>query len=199
MDYNKWFEQEFPSIKLNPPGSILADTAHFLVTYIRKKKPRIILEMGSGVSTAMLGLEVQKYGGELISIEHEKEYIEYTLEICRKANYLKPNVIHAPLVKSTYPNVKDFICYEKSKIPAKSYDFIFIDGPPGFKKNHPGRRGTFYQIFELLSPASCVFLDDGNRKKEQEAMMEWMNIFGSQLSASYHKFEKAGFEIQITK
>jgi hypothetical protein len=102
-------------------------------------------------------------------------------------------LIYAPLVKSGFEGVDEFLIYDPGKIPKRKYDFAFIDGPPGYSPQCPGRRGTLYTIFSLLEDEATVLLDDADRDGERSAVMEWMTVFGEALSVRYVIMERPLF------
>src|SRR4029453_14167258 len=45
---------------------------------IGKKQPKIVLELGSGTSSIWIAYALERYGGRLISVDHETEFADRT-------------------------------------------------------------------------------------------------------------------------
>lgn len=95
---------------------------------IKSHKPRIILELGSGISSLVICYAIKKnrINAQLISMEENKFYFNQIREIFpRKYQNLVNFVLSNRKEKFFNNTIGSF--YEN--IPNKNYDFIFIDGP----------------------------------------------------------------------
>jgi predicted O-methyltransferase YrrM len=179
-DYRALFAKDL--VILSRLWSILPDTAYFLFHWIVQNQPKDILEFGSGVSTVVMAKAAAGYSGKLYSLEHEQKWLERSEEMCRVCGASHYEIIYAPLVESHFDGVEKFVIYDPARIPAKGFEFVFIDGPPGFLPEHPGRRGTLYSCWPYLAHQATIVLDDAEREGEQEAVREWMGVFGERLA-----------------
>jgi predicted O-methyltransferase YrrM len=103
-----------------------------ICTLLEQTRPKRVLELGSGVSTVIIGKFLHKFQIEdgikrtILSMEHEKEYLDNTQSMI-------PNEINkkADLVLSDvkYDNFDDGIISYYTSIPDHLYDFVLIDGP----------------------------------------------------------------------
>src|SRR6201999_796644 len=47
-----------------------------LIHLVRTRKPRLVVELGSGTSTVWMAYVLQQTGGKLISLDHERGYAD---------------------------------------------------------------------------------------------------------------------------
>jgi predicted O-methyltransferase YrrM len=128
---------------------------------IRTQKPRLVVELGSGVST----LVIAKAGAKkLISIDNSDEFAAKTRSLLKEHGVRGVEVRVAPLT----PHVSGVDWYDTSKLgDLKSIDLLFIDGPPG--SNSPdARKPALPELLDRLSPKAVIILDDVNRPAERE-------------------------------
>ena len=143
---------------------------------IKEKKPKLILEAGSGISTLISAYTLKKYGdGKIISLDHEKEYAQQTIDELKKHGLEKyARVIHAPLKEHG-----DLIWYDYSLIDEDfSIDLFTIDGPPE-KKGQINRYPALPLMFDKLNKNAVIMLDDAKRKNEQDAIKLWLEEYSS--------------------
>jgi glucuronoxylan 4-O-methyltransferase len=53
-------------------------------------------------------------------------------------------------------------------ISETKWDVILVDGPTGFRDDHPGRMKSIYMASRLIKPGGHIFLHDCNREIEQQ-------------------------------
>lgn len=116
--------------------------------------PQNLLELGSGLSTVVLGHAAEQTGGQLVCLEPNAEWAAHTLD--HLPTSLRPHVsiFHAPakriVLGATETSVFDF---HPKQIP----DFIYVDGAP---------KGSVFAGFETvvrlepeLSPGTVIVID----------------------------------------
>jgi hypothetical protein len=108
-------------------------TLYNVVKIILKKKPRYILELGTGTSTVVLAetiLQIQKkdpsYNCKIVSMESVQEWYDMASQLLPK-NYSK--IVEIVMGKRELYEYSMFRGYVHSNIPNYSFDFIFLDGP----------------------------------------------------------------------
>jgi hypothetical protein len=150
-------------VGIKTPWALTPDFLAELDYRLHIKKPRVVLECGSGLSTVVLA-NYAKSNPEAtaISLEHNPKYYEKTLKLLGP---LKKYVtlVQVPLAGS--PPV-----YETRLQKFPKIDFVLIDGPP---TGEGGRCRIFDWLFPYLDHEYEIWLDDGNRREEQEAVLNW--------------------------
>jgi len=147
---------------------------------IKEKKPNLILEAGSGVSTLVASYALKKYGGgKIISLDHNEKYAQQTKCELKKHNLENyAEVIYAPLKKHIFP-ISDLysnylVWYDTEAIISQidSIDLFIIDGPP-IKGVKNARFPAFPIMFDKMKNGTIIILDDAKRKNEQETIRLW--------------------------
>ena len=101
-----------------------------LTSLVRKYKPKLVVELGSGASTIVLS---RAGAVEIVAIEHDLEYLKNTQELLAEHQVSNVKLIHAPLIQKEILE-ESFMWYDSSKLQDfKEIDFLFIDVPPGSK------------------------------------------------------------------
>lgn len=166
-----------------PPidGSAIApDLALTLVAQIHERRPSLILELGSGVSTLISGYMVQRnQHGRVVSIEHELRYLKRTESAVRLHGLSDcVELIHAPLAAYDGDH-QQLTWYDTSfvdRLGERSVDMLFVDGPPATI----GRLARFPALPALrrsLSENAVILVDDAHRPDEREMVQQWLQAF----------------------
>lgn len=152
-----------------------------LVSLVKEHEPDVILEVGSGSSTLVLGYAVeQSGGGRVIALDHLAQYGEQTrrsIERHELGDYAE--VRHAPLVDvelegETWP------WYDLEAVgDVPEIDMVVVDGPP-HKTRSRARYPAVPLLADRLSDDAVVVLDDAYRDDEAAIANAW----AEQLSAA---------------
>lgn len=139
----------------------------------RKRQPAIIVEFGSGRSTARLALEFPSTS--IVSIESDEGF-------CLQTRALINNLPKAGRVQVFFRPLRWrlvglgwILTYQDGSFP-EEIDCVLIDGPPGWA--YRGREGALYQVFGRLRVGGVVILDDYGRPGEQTAVSNWARFLG---------------------
>ena len=160
-------QQLFALLKFSapiPPTRSWAASPDLLLTIadlVRTRKPRLVVELGSGVST----LIVAKAGARrVISMDNSAEFAEKTREMLKAHKVRGVEVRVAPL--KSHASGVDW--YDTAKLKdLKKIDMLIIDGPPG-SKNPDARKPALKELLAKLSPNVVVVIDDVNRIGERQ-------------------------------
>jgi len=145
---------------------------------IRLRKPKLILELGSGVSTIVMAYALEEIGaGRIVSLEHHKEFLERTQdELERHGLTSWVELRHAPL-KPVEVAGKVQTWYDTAALEGLSeIDLVVIDGPP--RETHSmARYPTLPVIAKRLAANAVIVLDDADRRDEQRCIQRWREEF----------------------
>lgn len=147
-----------------PPTRSWAASPDLLLTIadiIKKYRPRLVVELGSGVST----LVAAKSGArKIISIDNSDEFAAKTVAMIKEHRVRGVEVRIAPL----QPYANGSTWYDTSKInDLKKIDLLIIDGPPG-SKNPEARYPALAELKDKLSANAVVIIDDVRREGERK-------------------------------
>ncbi len=181
------------SLPLNFHGwPISPDIALFLIQKIESFNYNLIIEFGSGTSTAMLAKTIQNKENKklkLVTFEHNKKYFKQTLSSLESQKLDKfVDMVYAPLKDYSYneEHYSYYSCQSKFKKLKKKFQrknsriLVLVDGPPGAT----GPLARFPALPHLLtafedSEIHLVF-DDYNRPDEKKTVVKWEEILKEQ-------------------
>ncbi len=172
--------------ELEPPSglpplngwAVGADLGRDLVEHVLRTRPAVIVELGSGSSTALLGLALVKSGGGvLVSFEHDPQYAEETRRLVGRAGVAGVvELIEAPLGDLDYAG--DTVSwYDISGLTLGGpIDLLLIDGPPSSRSELARLPAAL--LFDRMAAGGVAVLDDGDRPAEREILRRWLEIPG---------------------
>jgi predicted O-methyltransferase YrrM len=127
-----------------------------------------VLEIGSGLTTLLMGLLAGRRGVRIWTFEHLPEFYRQTCERLERFGIENVRPVLAPL-----KDYGEFSWYSSPDIASAPRDFrlVIADGPPDSTKG--GRYGLLPVMREHLAPDAVIMLDDAERPKEQAVLEQW--------------------------
>lgn len=157
------------------PASLSPENALILCQELMARRPRRVLELGSGASTLMIARVLDLLGedGRVVSLEHLEPFQrEAAARVARAGLEHRASVVHAPLVPhagSPEPWY-DLTALDEAEGP---FDLVLVDGPEGGHRAPLARYGALPLLRDRLSPGAVLLLDDGLRRGEREVVERW--------------------------
>jgi len=155
--------------------AVRPDVAAYLAGLILDMRPRAVLELGSGVSSVIIGYCLrQAGGGTLLSLDHDADYAAQTQRwLCQHGLQDIVTVYHAPLTQvPVRTGVHQW--YDLRAVgPLPSLDFVFVDGPP-WSTQELARLPALPLLEQHLSEAAVIVVDDYKRGDEREMVRRWL-------------------------
>ncbi len=172
----QYIEPRFP-IPPSDGGAIAPGLALLFAAQIRERRPGLILELGSGVSTLIAGYMVQKNrNGRVVSIEHEPHHLKRVQSAARMHGLWDcVEVIHAPLTAGG-ENGQRSTRYGLSpvrELGEGSVDVLFVDGPPA-RIGRLARPLALPSLRRSLARDAVILVDDARRADEREIPTRWL-------------------------
>lgn len=155
--------------------AISPDLAKLLVTEILERKPKTIVETGSGVSTLVMGYALKKIGqGKIISLENNEDYVHQNQKLLEQHHLEKfVRLDHAPLVPIQIKG-KEWLWYQFKRLG--KIDLLLIDGPLA-KTQSLARYPALPLLYPSLKPNALIVIDDMIREDEQQMVAQWLEEF----------------------
>jgi len=161
--------------------ALTADAAAVLARQVALCRPNVVVELGSGVSTVLVGKLLQDQGhGRVYSLDHDSAWAEETRKQVRAAGLQdQAEVLDAPLSRQEVDG-QQFLWYE---IPAKvnelaQIDLLIVDGPPqAIDPDGLPRYPALPKLLPQLSADATIFIDDAKRPGEREMVRRWVERF----------------------
>lgn len=143
-----------------------------LAAYLDRVRPRRILEAGSGYSTAILAAYAAQSGAEVVTLEHDKTYLQKTMRGLHRLGVDRHVDLRLARLRPHWFEGRGPYQWYDSPLEG-DFDFVFIDGPP----KDLGRRAAFFAFRRHLRPGWQVWIDDGSRRCERESVKVWEEEF----------------------
>jgi predicted O-methyltransferase YrrM len=203
-----WLNQRLPFRLPLPPMrgyAISPDFANVILTLIEANRPKLILELGSGISTIIAGYALERIGaGRILSLDDGAEFAQTTRSrLDQHGVSAFAQVVHAPLV----PLVLDGLPYQwydpaavaSATAPDASIDLLIVDGPPQYGNPHPlARYPALPVLWDRLSDQALILMDDTDRADEQQIAQRWLDKFPIRLIEMFDT-EKGAKLFQVDK
>lgn len=131
-----------------------------------------VLEIGSGLTTLILGALAGRRGLPVWTLEHHPDYFRYTNEIVKRLDLPNVHLTFAPL-----RDYGEFSWYDPplDALP-RDFGLVIADGPPGDVKG--GRFGLLPILRSHFAPGVIVLLDDAEREREKAVLEKWEREYG---------------------
>jgi hypothetical protein len=170
----------FPTIE---PYMATPELLRHLTHLILERRPRLIVELGSGISTLISG-----YGAELlgecrvVSVDHDARFLEVTRAlVARHGLSDRVRLVHAPLKPVDLGGHRSNWYDPEVVNPAISetgapIGLLLVDGPPGMDQRL-ARFPAVPVLHQRLDRQCAILIDDARRPDEQEMVRRWMAEF----------------------
>lgn len=146
--------------------------ARALVGALEAAGARRILDVGSGVSTAVLAWYAARHGARVTSLEHAPAFAARTRAMLDALELVEPvELIVAPLGARACPDGRRHPWYDA--VLGGPFDFVLVDGPPG----QHGREAAFFAVYPHLAERWELWLHDGARAHEAACVDLWGRHF----------------------
>lgn len=157
---------------------ISPDFANILISLIRERKPRLVVEAGSGVSTLIAAYSLREIGeGTVVSLDHDGQFAAMSAANMKKHGLQDiATVIHAPLKEVAIDDKRWWWYGMEGLRNVGPVDMLIIDGPPGITQRL-ARYPALPMLSHLLSDDAVVLLDDASRVDEREIVKLWLEEF----------------------
>jgi len=131
-----------------------------------------VLEIGSGLTTLILGALLGRRGLPVWTLEHHPEYFRYTDQNVQRYGLTNVHLKLAPL-----RDYGEFCWYDPplDELP-RDFGLVIADGPPGDVKG--GRFGLLPVLQSHFAPGVVVLLDDAERAQEKAVLQKWESEYG---------------------
>ena len=171
-----------PGWSISPLGGIELDAR------LSRRRPARILDVGSGLSTVVAAVAAARYGGQVVSLEHDTGHADRTRRLLESAGVRdQAEVVVAPLVPRMHP------CgtgpwYDGQ--PSGWFDFFIVDGPP---LASGGRVATLPALAAHRRGDWEMWLFDADRADERRCVEAWSRRF--RFDCSFEAVDETGVAV----
>jgi predicted O-methyltransferase YrrM len=170
------FQGVTPRAPMPPSGGFALNPTDLLglLHLIRTRRPRVVLELGSGTSTVWIAYALEQAGGHLVSLDHDPGYAEKTRSHLAAHGLAGVAEVRDAPLRPVVLDGRTFPWYDTDALAGlREVDLLLIDGPP--EKTGPDARYPAMRMIEdRLADAATVVFDDAHRHDEQVALRRWV-------------------------
>jgi len=182
---------------LPPPGGWAASTDLLgeLVRVVAARQPRVVVELGSGLSTLVIAAALRRNrAGRLICVEADDQYAHSTrAQLHQHALDDWATGRSVPLQSIEFEGERR-PWYDTSLLgDVDSIDLLFIDGPPTALRRDI-RYPALPFFWNKLNAGAVVLLDDADRPAESAMAKSWQRRFPQALF-EHLRFEKGALRV----
>jgi len=135
-----------------------------------------VVELGSGVSTVVVGRLLAERGGTLTSVEHDPDWASIVRsQIAHEGLGDIVELVSEPLEPhpDSWAGAPWYSGNAIASLPS-AIDLLLVDGPPGYGEGMShSRYPALSTIADRLAPGALVILDDADRDPEREIIERW--------------------------
>jgi len=169
-----------PDVPLPPlrDHSASPDFLRRAVLIMLERRPRVLVELGSGSSTVFLALCLKRLGeGKLVSIDHDEVFAERTRAMLVQHDLTDyACVLYRPL-KPVRIDGAEYIWYSIDDFkPPGPVEMLIVDGPP-YHVHTLARYPALPMMLPFMADNCTVLLDDANRPEEIRIASLWKKNF----------------------
>jgi predicted O-methyltransferase YrrM len=170
------FQGFTPKAPMPPSGGFALNPTDLLdlLHIVRTRRPRLVLELGSGTSTVWVAYALEQTGGRLVSLDHDPGYAAKTrAALAAHGLSAVAEVREAPL-RPIAVDGREFPWYDTEALAGLGeVDLLLIDGPPE-KTGKDARYPAMRVLEDRLADTATVVFDDAHRHDEQIALRRWV-------------------------
>jgi predicted O-methyltransferase YrrM len=175
------------------------DVLALLMEEVRQRRPRTIVDLGSGASTLVMALTCERFGidARIVSIDHEPAFAAKTQETL--AEFGVTSFVEVRLAPITDVRVDDQMVpwYDVAAFDdLHDVDLVFVDGPPGAlapMSRHP----ALPVLLPRLSAQALLVVDDADRDDERTMIERWKLTAG--VETEHRDLEKGAVLVKVTR
>lgn len=161
MNLPAWIHARLYEPRLSEAYRFVADSAGtkrhhqpgrgwFILRLLERHRPRHVIELGSGQSTAAFAAYAKRHGATLVSFEQSLKWQELSNSAARMVGGDEPVVISEVKV------VEGFGGRYRKDIPDAT-DFVYVDGPAiHMKADHPAGKAAYTDVYDALSRGADI-------------------------------------------
>ena len=161
-----------------PPSrswAVAPDLVSIIFRRILDRKPKNIVELGSGISTQFIChlIKDHELNSKLYSIDHSRDFLNLTirnLQVSDLDNYAE--TLYCPLTKHTI-NQKNWNWYDIDFENLPKIDLLIVDGPVAAESKY-ARYPALPKFSDKLNDNAMIILDDYHRQDENEIVQRWL-------------------------
>lgn len=188
--------ETLPLLPMTRGWAASPDFLRLVYDVIRKERPALAVELGSGSSTVIGGYALRQNGnGQMVSLDHLENYARETVQTLALHDLLDVcTVVHAPLVDQEVGSQTWQWYHREGLQRIATIDLLIVDGPPD-EMQEMTRYPALPLLFPILSEGVVLLVDDGNREAETRMIARWTDEFPG-FDVQFRNTEKGAYVLR---
>jgi Methyltransferase domain len=151
-----------------------SDTALEYVKLIRQLKPKVVVELGSGVSTILAALQLrQNGGGRVYALDDDENWAMKTRDDLLEHHVLEFGEVRFAALKPLKVENENVQWYDLDKVSdLDRIDMLLVDGPRDLQ-DRGNRRPGLTHLYARFSNDVVIIVDDGVRPRWRNWVYAW--------------------------
>lgn len=172
------------------------DFCELVAITVSQLRPGLVLECGSGTSTAIIAATLRSLGrGRLVSLDDDPTFAAMTEALIEHGGLADvADVRFAPLALREGEN-RPWYDFDVRALEGP-IELVVVDGPPT-TTDILAREPAIQRIRSALAPGCVFLLDDGDRVGEREFVSRWAETLGASLE--YVQTERGAWRLTLPK
>ena len=158
--------------------AISPDFAALLIALVDRREVDVVLDVGAGLSTLIVGYRMKKIGrGRVVALEHDEDFARaMTEQIAAHGLSEVARVVVAPL-RPVDVRGKSWSWYDPEAMrDLPRFDLLIVDGPPGNVQSL-ARYPALPLLLDRWSRRAPILLHDTDRSDERRILELWTAEF----------------------
>lgn len=149
-----------------------------LITVTTERRPSVIVEFGSGLSTLLIASALARVGhGRVVSVDHDAEFAAKTQKQLEARGLSAFGEVRIAPIKEQEIDGEMRPWYDIAAIgEVEAVGIAFVDGPPAAIRPDV-RYPALPWLWPRLEKGAVVFVDDAGRHAEREIAQRWARQF----------------------
>jgi predicted O-methyltransferase YrrM len=168
-----------PSILPSPDGFAIApDLAAYLIRLIINTRPECVIELGSGLSTIIMGLALDRSSsGRLAALESDARFKDRTERLADEFGLRRIVDVELCQMRDVCVNDETYRWYDtRNWANIQPIDLLFVDGPSG-SGSSMARYPAVPLLIDYMRPGGLIVVDDVKRNDERKAVECWLRDY----------------------
>ena len=172
------------------------DLLRHLYETVREHRPTVILECGSGLSTAIMAYAIRdaSYDGTIVALEHDEGYAAATVRLLEAHGLADLVDVRVAPLQGVELDGEVWPWYDTDQLPEGPIGLVFVDGPPGDTRPL-ARYPAAILLRDRLAADATIILDDVARDDEAEVVQRWSERLPD-FTVVRHRHEKGTAEFR---